>query len=333
MIPTTAKTEQISQQLQAQKVIAVKPVTPVTSITAVADPGNTQYEFTPGHKYKALVEGRLPNGNSSVLISNKLFQMQLPENIHPGDKLELLFLTGNTRLKFALENTNHTLLPKYSATISQTGRLLDVLIQNADKTDIQSSANLTPILNNSSISKQELPALLQKAILQSGLFYESHLAKWVNGKNTLEKIQQEPQNTSNSLTNQPSTSAISTPPVSSQNLSLVQQQLMALETGQIVWRGEIWNGQHMEWSISEDEPGNRDDHTISTRWKTKLTLTFPELGKITASITLNTQDIQIKLRAHKAETIQLLKNSQALLKQNMQTTGLAVNSFELNSDD
>lgn len=331
MIPTTVKTEQISQQLQAKHVAAVKPVAPVTPITAVADPGNTQHDFTLGQKYKALVEARLPNGNHSVLISNKLFQMHLPENTHPGDTLELLFLTDNPRLKFALENINQTALPKNSATISQTGRFLDVLIQDAEKTNARSPSSLTPILSDSSINKQELPALLQKAILQSGLFYESHLAKWINGKNTLDKIQQEPQNLSTPTANTSSTTP--TLPVSTQNLSLVQQQLMTLEAGQIIWRGEIWNGQPMEWSISEDETNNRDDQSASTKWKTKLTLTFPELGKITATITLNTQDIQIKLSAHKTETIQLLKDTQSLLKQNIQTTGLTVNSLELNSDD
>jgi len=36
-----------------------------------------------------------------------------------------------------------------------------------------------------------------------------------------------------------------------QTIPLVQQQLTTLETGHMFWRGEIWQGQPMEWDIYE----------------------------------------------------------------------------------
>ncbi len=329
MIPTTVKTDPISQQ-QTKTVTPVKPVTPVTPVVAVAGNAQHEHEFVLGGKYQALVEKRLPNGNFSVLISNKPIQMQLPDNFRPGDKLEFIFLSSEPRLKFALQTENPVNL-KSNASISRTGRFIDILIQDTGKLTAHAPAITTPIVTGLPINKQDFPFLLQKAIYQSGLFYESHLAKWINGKNSLEKLQLEPQNklTISANESQSTPSSISSAlPVSAQNLSLVQQQLMTLETGHILWHGEIWNGQHMEWAICEDahqsDPGTPDP---ATRWKTTLTLTFPELGKITATILLSAQDIQIKLSADHPETQQLLINSQTALKTNIQTAGLPVTSF------
>jgi len=337
VIPTTVKTDQISQQIQAKNVTAVKPVTPVTPVAVVSDPGDAQHEFKPGQIYKAIVQGQLANGNFNVQISNKFLQMQLPERIQSGDKMQLLFLTREPKLKFALQHKDNILLTKNNTTISSTGRLLDILIQDAKNSITNSVSSTSPILPDSSVNKQELPHLLQKAIFQSGLFYESHLAKWINGKNTLDKLQLEPQNKSSSSSSlsPPSTNLISSNlPVGTQNLSLVQQQLMTLETGHIVWRGEICNGQQIEWDIYEDAPkGNCNDQSVATCWKTKLTLTFPTLGKITTTISLKTQDVLIKLSADNRDTTQLLKKNQIPLKTNLQTAGLTVSSLDLYSDE
>ncbi len=336
MIPTTVKTDPISHQ-QTKVVTPVKPVAPVTPADAVANPGNAHYEFILGEKYQALVEKRLSNGNFSVLISNRLVQMQLSGNFQPGDKLALIFLSNEPRLKFALQAESQANL-KSDASISQTGRFIDVLIQDTGKSAAHFPAVTTPIVTDLPINKQDFPALLQKAIDQSGLFYESHLAKWINGKNSLEKLQLEPQNKLTTSTNepQPAPGPISSAPsvVSAQNLSLVQQQLVALETGHITWCGEIWNGQHMEWVIREDA-GDSDPNasTTATRWKTTLTLDFPTLGKITAAITLNAQDARIKLSAENPETQQLLIDNQASLKTNLQTAGLPVTSFAPHSNE
>lgn len=336
MIPTTVKTDHNLQQ-QTKAVTPVRPVAPVIPVESVADPGNTKHEFVLGQKYQALVEGRLPNGNFNVLISNKLMQMQLPENFLPGDKLELLLLSNEPRLKFELQNGNQ-INSKGNATISLTGKFIDVLIQNSGKSAVSSPAISTPILTGLLINKQEFPSLLQKAIHQSGLFYESHLSKWITGKSSLEKLQLEPQN---KLKNPIIESQATTPPLSSaipasaQSLSLVQQQLIALETGHIMWRGEVWNGQHMEWSISEEDSRHDDSGELNAakQWKTTLKLTFPELGKITATLILNTQNVQIKLSAENPDTQQLLINSQTPLKTDLQATGMTVASFTLHPND
>ncbi|MEK6900617.1 MAG: hypothetical protein AABX05_05825, partial [Nanoarchaeota archaeon] len=67
------------------------------------------------------------------------------------------------------------------------------------------------------------------------------------------------------------------------------QQLTTLETGHLFWRGEIWSGQPMEWDIyehsQEKEKENESDQVA--QWRTQLRLSMPQLGDITATITLN----------------------------------------------
>ncbi|MDO9311381.1 MAG: flagellar hook-length control protein FliK, partial [Nitrosomonas sp.] len=198
MIPTIIKTDLIATQTQ------VTPITPVTPVTAIPDPQSSFPEFAQGQKYQALIETRLFNGNSRVLVAGKLLQMHLPDNFQPGNKLELVFISQEPKLKFLILNEAPLDTGKNNTSISTTGRFLGALMQDTLKqtpasittTNTVTTLSLTsptPILTGPSINSTELPGLLQKAIVQSGLFYESHQAQWVNGENTLENLHQEPQ--------------------------------------------------------------------------------------------------------------------------------------------
>lgn len=98
MIPTIIKTDLIATQTQAT------PITPVTPVTAIPDPQSSFPEFAQGQKYQALIETRLLNGNSRVLVAGKLLQMHLPDNFQPGNKLELVFISQEPKLKFLILN-------------------------------------------------------------------------------------------------------------------------------------------------------------------------------------------------------------------------------------
>lgn len=337
MIPTTIKTDQISNQTQAKTVTAVRSVVPVAPVATGSDSKHTSHEFVQGQKYQAFVEARLSNGNFRVLISDKLLQMHLPENIRPGDKLQLVLLSNAPKLKFALQRENLTETAKNNTLISPTGRFLDVLIQESGKPAASNIlTNTHPILTDFPLNSRELPLLLQKAIRQSGLFYESHLAKWVNGKNTVEKLHQEPQGkiSVSATTYATSTAHMSAIPVNTQSLSLVQQQLLALETGHIAWNGEIWKGQDLQWDIYEDTTNsNIADENTALRWKTKLTLTLPQLGEIIASITFNSQGMQISIDTADDNTVNLLKTNQVPFKTSMQAAGFTIQSLDIHHND
>lgn len=332
MIPTIVKTDLITPLTQ------IKSVTPVT---AVLDSQNSSTEFEQGQRYQALIEARLVNGNSRILIADKLLQMRLPENFQPGNKLELVFISQEPKLKFLILNETRSDGRENDTSISATGRFLGALMQDTLKqaslgaTTTQSLTNATPILTGLSINSTELPSLLQKAIVQSGLFYESHQAQWVNGENTLENLQQEPQGKLMlGTTDLPTTkAATSDMPIHPQSIPLVQQQLNALDTGHLFWRGEVWQGQSMDWDIFEQPDGKENEPDYTAQWCTKIRLSMPQLGSITAMIALNAQGINIKFNASQIETAHLLKNHKLPLTVDMQSAGLNIQSVEIQHDD
>ena len=82
----------------------IKPITSITPVTAITPASSTVNEFIQGEKYQAVIEARLLNGNSQVLVSGQRLQMQLPEYLQPGHKLELVFSSKEPNLKFLLLN-------------------------------------------------------------------------------------------------------------------------------------------------------------------------------------------------------------------------------------
>ncbi|MBX3616140.1 MAG: flagellar hook-length control protein FliK [Nitrosomonas sp.] len=319
---------------------------PVTAIPPVASIAN---EFIPGEKYQAVIEARLQNGNSQILVDGQRLQMRLPEYLQPGNKLELVFSPQESKLKFLLLNESLAETEK-DISISSTGKFLgnlikDVLEPTATKpssllhtTNSPSISSSTPILTGNPINRTELPGLLQKTITQSGLFYESHQAQWINGEKKLENLQQEPQGKLMVLSMDPSstrtsatTASSSDMPVHNQIIPLVQHQLNTLETGHLLWRGEIWQGQLMEWEI--DEQSQNDEHTDEyeniEQWRTKIKLTMPQLGEIVATIGFNSQGVKIDLHASEPSTADLLKINQTPFTSDLKSAGLNIQSVEV----
>lgn len=338
MIPITAKPD------------LVTPLTQIKSITPVStdlDSQKNSSEFLPGQKYQALVDARLSNGNARVLIANQWFQMQLPENFQSGAKIELLVTSRLPELQFQIINGTQEQASDQLATISSTGKLISTLLQDAHKQSTPTSQNTQTspsISSGSSINSTELPSLLQKAISQSGLFYESHQAQWINGEKTLQSLHQEPQNKMNSTVMAAMDQSVARAVAASSNTmdvavnnqinTLVTQQLSTLETGQVVWRGEIWHNQPMEWEIYEQpEDHKQNEHEQTVQWHTKLHLTMPNLGEITARIAFGPHGLTIKLDAIDRNTIDLLKNNQQPLASQIQAAGLNVQSVEIHQHE
>ncbi len=333
MIPAINKTDSIAPLTQ------VKFVTPVI---AIPDSQNSSIKFEQGQKYQALVEARLFNGMSRVLVADSLLQMYLPEKFQPGTKLELIFISHEPSLKFLIPSETSLETSGNNAAISTAGRFLSILLQDPLKhsslSDTVQITSSSPILDRAPTNSTELPGLLQKAIVQSGLFYESHQAQWINGENTLENLHHEPQSKLMLVTDMSATKSIASAPlgtdmpVNTQSIPIVLQQLTTLETGHLFLHGEIWENQHIEWDVYEESHGSKENEP-ATRWCTQIRLSMPELGDITAKIALDSRDIHIKLDASQLETASLLKNNQLSLTVDMQSAGLIIQSIQVQHDD
>ncbi|MDP2795709.1 MAG: flagellar hook-length control protein FliK [Sulfurisoma sp.] len=82
---------------------------------------------------------------------------------------------------------------------------------------------------------------------------------------------------------------------------LVQQQLEAAAGQRLMWHGEVWPGQNMDWQIEwerpEDAGGNAagKDEEGAGRWRTTLSLTTPRLGRVDATLQVEPAGIRIAL--------------------------------------
>lgn len=114
---------------------------------------------------------------------------------------------------------------------------------------------------------------------------------------------------------------------------IVQQQLDTLETRQIVWQGQVWPGQQMDWRIDEDGSQSTHDGENAPRWRTQLHLEMPTLGGITAKLTMDGQGIRVDFSADRSQTAERMRSEIANLAQSMQDAGLKVAGLKVNRDD
>jgi hypothetical protein len=93
-------------------------------------------------------------------------------------------------------------------------------------------------------------------------------------------------------------------PEDADKLALVGRQLEALETRTIVWSGLPWPGQHASIEIGEDERRSQhddaNDASAESSWRTRITMTFPELGTVEAMLALRGDAIEVRLVAGEA---------------------------------
>jgi hypothetical protein len=155
--------------------------------------------FEAGDRFSALIQAALPEGSFQALVAGKTVTLALPESARSGDVLELVVTAqrGNTVFARLASPALPQALPGEAQphpVLSQTGQLISQLLtgrfgENAPTPLSATGMPLTTAPQNAS----ELAGALKQAISSSGLFYESHLRQWVDGKLPLAAVQQEPQ--------------------------------------------------------------------------------------------------------------------------------------------
>ena len=134
----------------------------------------------------------------------------------------------------------------------------------------------------------EFAQAMQAEIESSGLFYESHLAEWIDGRRSLGKLLCEPQA-------QPGFHDRSDDGSTSVSSALVREQLQALQASQLALVGPIWPGQEAYISLGQ-QPSSESDRS-GRIWCARLRLDLPTLGRIDVEIQLRGADLAIKLVA------------------------------------
>src|SRR5690606_30114172 len=79
-------------------------------------------------------------------------------------------------------------------------------------------------------------------------------------------------------------------------VKLLHLQLDALEQRRIVWQGELFPGQPLEWEISDETPQHDGKQPeAQTSWQSTVRFSLPALGAISATIRLYGEHVQVQV--------------------------------------
>jgi hypothetical protein len=144
-----------------------------------------------GKELQGVVDSLLDDGSYLVKIADGAARMALPTGTQIGDKLAMVFIAREPRPTFLLTQQGGSA----PATLSTTARLIDQALQTARQNgETGAVAGTNPLLASAGLADAEnIAAALRDALARSGLFYESHLQDWLNGKRSPNELAQEPQ--------------------------------------------------------------------------------------------------------------------------------------------
>ncbi len=281
----------------------------------------------PGQQLRGEVLQTLGGGRFLVQIGEQAMSVLLPKGIKPGDGLNLFFV-GDEPPTF--------LLVRYGrggdALVSQTGRWVSTLLgmQNQSAPLQEGLGILRTLLHAAPADPAQLEQLLKQGLKESGLFYESHLARWFNGSYPLESLLQEPQGRLSPQTGATALLAKSgAEAVQGQEgsdprtMTMVKEQLAALQTGQVLFQGELFPGQPMEWRVREREGRGRQGGAEQARpWETTLALELPRLGRVQVALSLSGAKLDIQVNARGEETAAFLETGRGDLQEQLLAAGL-----------
>lgn len=345
----------------SNELASAQPATPTQKLTdALSD-------FVPGQRVMANIQALLPNGTYRAMIAQREITLALPFSAKPGDALELKVVDSNGKLALAVVTGKPGEDGSEDASVrtrlTQAGRLIGDLLAGMDKEGGKrpSPAPLNsaqPVLTKLPETGAELAPALKEAITKSGMFYEAHQARWVQGRLPTESLLQEPQgklSVSVQAAAQTATPAapqiaaeqaartapppntagpdvvrvVLGPAIAQEAAPLVQQQLEALATHTYAWQGQVWPGQNMDWEIIEEENNDKtSEDSAAANWTTRLHLKLPNLGGVEATLRLQgNRDIEISLKSDSDSTRQKLSGASAPLLQQFETVGLSLSSF------
>ena len=114
--------------------------------------------------------------------------------------------------------------------------------------------------------------------------------------------------------------------------SLVQQQLEAAATQRLVWHGEIWPGQEIDWEIEREVSQEQNPQSDAEIWQTNLRLTLPRLGEIDARLQLVGKTVQLTLYVSDHSSSANLRDATPALNRALSAVGLSLLSVQTNDE-
>jgi len=208
-----------------------------------------------------------------------------------------------------------------TADVSAAAKLIDQSIKLAEANGLSAKYIAQTVITQTPKFPHLVSEQLKAAISNSGLFYESHLREFIDGQRQLGSIKLEPQNLQHQIAQ-----------------ALLPQQLHILEHQRFTWFGEVWPNQKMDWDVYAKKQEEKKDLSekqtpnATTSIASDLTLHLPNLGKVTAKISIQNGRMHIGLFAEQETALQLLKEESlslvdAVERNRIKLEGLTLSTF------
>ena len=229
--------------------------------------------------------------------------------------------------------TPANLLPSLNADtpapeLSSTARAISTVLSQAESVPGAplSLIGKTSLMATPGTDPSQVAQNLRDAVGSSGLFYESHVAEWADGKRPLASLLLEPQmqKTLQGEVMKNGTDLAAAP--------LINLQLHTHEQARVQWQGEAWPGQKMQWDITKDgpdggqHPGQDED---ATAWRSSVRFQFPLLGDLSAQVVLQGGNVQIQMQAGSEASADTLRQHAARLEASMAASGWPLSSLTI----
>lgn len=303
--------------------------------------------FQPGQQLKGEVLQSLGGGRFMIQVAGQNMEVLLPKGIRAGDGLNLFFV-GNDPPAFLLVRHGKG----GDALVSETGRWVSTLLgmQNQSVPLQEGLGILKTLLQAAPSDPAQLEQQLAKGLRESGLFYESHVARWFSGDYPLEGLLKEPQGRLSAQLQPPPLAMLPRDATAEQleaalkqraalvsegnadprTMPIIKEQLATLQTGQLLFQGELFPGQPMEWRVAEREAGGQQEHdNQEVPWETSLSLALPGLGMVDASLTLTGNQVNVRLQVGPSATAHLLDEGKNELVDQLAAAGLDTQAIEI----
>ena len=213
--------------------------------------------------------------------------------------------------------------------LSTTARAISTVLSQAESVPGAplSLVGKTPLMATPGAAPAQVAQNLRDAVGSSGLFYESHVAEWAEGKRPLASLLLEPQM---QRAAQGDAARTGTDLASAQ---LINLQLHTHEQARVQWQGEAWPGQQMQWDISRDAPeGQQQDGAEAdeaTAWRSSVRFQFPLLGDLAAQVVLQGGRVAIQLLAGSEDSAATLRQHAARLEAALDAAGWPLTSLSI----
>ena len=212
--------------------------------------------------------------------------------------------------------------------LSSAAHLIADLLQAADELVEQKPFQAASVVSAIPKDVAAFALALKSAVSQSGLFYESHLTQVMAGGKSPQEVIEDPKN------KQPET-----------RTQLITQQLAMLDDQKLIWRGQVWPSQVMEWMIHFSPPreslptpwvnedGSQQNQPLEAAQYvvSEMKLTLPKLGKLAAHISLVDGQVGIRIKAEAPETQALLDQAKPRLFDAMISSGQRLNALKVDA--